>query len=556
MRTRRCFWFTSLLATISWMIVGATIMAAEDRFEEWSKERSVRRRAVDAYLLKNAVAYQWFADFPFGTNDGIPFLILQVLPKLAPEEWGDCDNFLDEVGLFRDERVPSYPIARGVGWSGLGRDESDFKVDYASFTCGACHIGRVRNRSGTFEYLDGGINTQFNLVRYRTKVVRTINKIVAGAETQAERIERATARIEAVIDEVHADDPHYFYRNCTIAGRNFDAVYEAQQVRAFKKNAKEIVAKFLVRADLELRSLVVLVNKNYQGFEQPMLRGMGGMADATGVSTSFGYLHRKEVEKDARSNPDIDLPPTAGLTDFMTVWRQADRRARWSSDGSALLEGGGQWNGNIPVPIFRNLAAELTMGFGAGTDVRVAALSVDFLDNLPPPPYPFEVDTDLAGRGQLLFQRHCADCHRPHNGRVYRDIGTDLGRAKVVSEPIAQRARLGFIAIGSPEREVLLPPDNLSSNPFSTFDGRSLKDKPRAVMGDPKDHLGYVALPLNGVWATAPYLHNGSVPTLYHLLIPKERPVVFAKGRLGFDSTRVGYSWTLDDVQSYEVHEY
>src|SRR5690625_3270750 len=36
--------------------------------------------------------------------------------------------------------------------------------------------------------------------------------------------------------------------------------------------------------------------------------------------------------------------------------------------------------------------------------------------------------------------------------------------------------------------------------------------------------LSYKARPLNGIWATAPYLHNGSVPTLYDLLLPAKRP--------------------------------
>lgn len=556
MRRGHCLLLLASLAVFGAGFPSALTMAAEGSFSEWSKQRDERLQALNSYLVTHDVGYQWFADFPFGSSDGIPYLVLKLLPKLAPEEWGDCDNFLDAVGLFRDERLPHYPIARGVGWSGMARDESRTTVDYASFTCGACHIGRVRDRDGSWYYLDGGVNTQFDLVRYRTKVVRTIAKIVDGGKTSTERIDRATARITAALNEVHAEDPEYFYQNCTIAGRTFDAAYEAEQVRLFKNDSREIVARFLLRADLELRSLVALVEKNYQGFEQPMLRGFGGMADATGVSTSFGYLHRKEIEKDPKSDPNVDLPPTAGLTDFMAVWRQSERKARWSSDGSRLIDGGGQWNGNIPIPIYRNLAAQLTMGFAADTDVRVAALAVDFLDGLPSSPYPFDVDMELARRGQVLFQRHCADCHRPNNGTVYSEIGTDMGRAQVVSESIAQRARQGFTTIGSPQREVTLPPGKSKTNPFSTYEGVMLEGKSRVVMGDPKEHLGYVALPLSGVWATAPYFHNGSVPTLFHLLIPSERPSVFAKGRLGFDSTMVGYSWKLDPDDQTEPGEY
>ena len=53
---------------------------------------------------------------------------------------------------------------------------------------------------------------------------------------------------------------------------------------------------------------------------------------------------------------------------------------------------------------------------------------------------------------------------------------------------------------------------------------------------------GYKARPLNGIWATAPFLHNGSVPTLYDLLSPaSERPKKFYLGNLEFDPERVGY---------------
>ena len=51
---------------------------------------------------------------------------------------------------------------------------------------------------------------------------------------------------------------------------------------------------------------------------------------------------------------------------------------------------------------------------------------------------------------------------------------------------------------------------------------------------------GYVAPPLDGIWASAPYLHNGSVPTLWHLLHPEERPAVWKRSENGYDQTRVG----------------
>ena len=98
-------------------------------------------------------------------------------------------------------------------------------------------------------------------------------------------------------------------------------------------------------------------------------------------------------------------------------------------------------------------------------------------------------------------------------------------------------------------------PDN-TANPFSSL--RSYKSRP-----------------LNGIWATAPYLHNGSVPTLYHLLLPKKRagdpasgeyrPDTFVVGSREFDAQNVGIKWqgyagfayrTTIPGNSNEGHEY
>ena len=65
-------------------------------------------------------------------------------------------------------------------------------------------------------------------------------------------------------------------------------------------------------------------------------------------------------------------------------------------------------------------------------------------------------------------------------------------------------------------------------------------------LGSPKQPynplLAYKARPLNGIWASAPYLHNGSVPTLYDLLLPADqRPKTFLVGSREFDPVKVGF---------------
>src|SRR5207237_8483192 len=68
---------------------------------------------------------------------------------------------------------------------------------------------------------------------------------------------------------------------------------------------------------------------------------------------------------------------------------------------------------------------------------------------------------------------------------------------------------------------------------------------PRPASTDPSDALRYKARPLDGIWATAPYLHNGSVPTLRALFMaPAARPKTFYVGSREFDPVNVGFDTT------------
>ena len=73
---------------------------------------------------------------------------------------------------------------------------------------------------------------------------------------------------------------------------------------------------------------------------------------------------------------------------------------------------------------------------------------------------------------------------------------------------------------------------------------------------NPEVALHYRARPLNGVWATAPYLHNGSVPSLYWMLVPAaQRPKQFCMGFRDFDPQQVGFRVAADEVQTCKTGE-
>lgn len=128
-----------------------------------------------------------------------------------------------------------------------------------------------------------------------------------------------------------------------------------------------------------------------------------------------------------------------------------------------------------------------------------------YVKSLEAPKYPFPVDQIKALEGKAVFEKTCSECHGTYGPDAnYPDllvplerIGTDRARAEGVSA-----------------RSI----DHYNSTWFGQV-------HPVDKSLDP----GYKAPPLDGVWATAPYLHNGSVPTLYALLKSDARPDRFLR---------------------------
>ena len=188
-------------------------------------------------------------------------------------------------------------------------------------------------------------------------------------------------------------------------------------------------------------------------------------------------------------------------------------------------------------------------------------------ENILPP-----IDKARLVKGRSLFNQHCVSCHTnlkrddpdrrivAHMSRA-RDVGTDLQMAensvnyqgysgiqrnlyvgaggvgdilldqRAPVSALLTKATIGVVANPEPDKWFLQRWGEWAYNLATGF--RDNKIKPSIKHGDydpdttanPVASLkSYKARPLNGIWATAPYLHNGSVPTLYDLLLPKKRP--------------------------------
>lgn len=158
---------------------------------------------------------------------------------------------------------------------------------------------------------------------------------------------------------------------------------------------------------------------------------------------------------------------------------------------------------------------------------------MEFLRYYRPPPFPGPVDTARARRGRAIYHSECAGCHGEYS--------PGIADVRLVSFP-----------------NRLVPGDEIGTDPVRWRAARpdvlaELERLDYARHLGPAPTGGYVAPPLTGLWATAPYLHNASVPTLWHLMHPDERPERFEVGGHRLDFERMGVDGELrgDGVYRY-----
>ena len=156
------------------------------------------------------------------------------------------------------------------------------------------------------------------------------------------------------------------------------------------------------------------------------------------------------------------------------------------------------------------------------------------------------IDADKAKKGKTLFEANCLSCHA---AIPPTETAPDLLIDLTVIGTDTQRA-LGFTAnlkaTGKPFfEELAVVLDKVTKKSFEDNDippdARPAFAHGRKIQW--RTEKKYAARPLWGVWATAPYLHNGSVPTLHDLFLPaKDRPKTFPLGHREYDPVKVGYT--------------
>lgn len=211
---------------------------------------------------------------------------------------------------------------------------------------------------------------------------------------------------------------------------------------------------------------------------------------------------------------DVMTDKTVGTVDLPSLWNQRPREGLWL-----------HWDGNNNSVEERNKSAAIGAGATPDSmDLDAMKRIEDWILDLKPPPFPADrIDAALAEKGSAVYKAECASCHDFGAERIGQvtpiaEIGTDRERLDSFTAELAKG--MNTIGEGKPWR-------------FSHF----------------RKTEGYANMPLDGIWIRAPYLHNGSVPTLRALLFPEERPAEFYRAYDLYDFKNLGFVSSGPDAE-------
>lgn len=161
---------------------------------------------------------------------------------------------------------------------------------------------------------------------------------------------------------------------------------------------------------------------------------------------------------------------------------------------------------------------------------------IAYINQLEAPAYPKPINQEMAEIGEELFLDNCSSCHGTYGAlETYPNLLVDLDLIQTDSMLVYANFGLGRFVdwyntswFGKGEHAAILVPER-----------------------------GYVAPPLDGIWATAPYFHNGSVPTLEKVLNSSSRPEVWSKEKTTdnyYNYDEIGIDYEVLDTKSSIYH--
>ncbi len=468
-------------------------------------------------------------------------------------------------------------------------------TDRVSLSCAACHVGRVLVR-GRMRFLPGMPNTEIEAQYYSKLLMLTAGALVASGFDPASTTPVNPAALAPKTDAVKA----LYAEMLDKARHRPETLYgpSPADVARGKQQALRVASQFpdvigdLIALGVKTHFIYQVVGRNH-AYTRPrpdVFEDRPGQMDAFGIASGLVAIHTRRQDDSFMAFVRRDNPQSPFFTGFSTgngqpadIAGMTTAVADVKAASDRTLKQLAAWAPPVPAPIDIKSVAWATQRFHANWDgnqgassrtlasgasatgdprmvnVRIHEPLNPFIDHLPATPYPFDgVDLARAREGKALFTESCASCHTPRNTRIYpaRTLGVDANRTLVTTSV----SRYGLAALvmeacviyglnheGEPGADWCIPKGDWNARLDEYF-----RDTPRRVVDGSN---GYKADMLHGIWAQAPYLHNGSVPTLGHLLCPATRPTRFLRGNLHYDEALVGFEWATRPTTRYAPGE-
>jgi cytochrome c5 len=482
----------------------------------------------------------------------------QIIPYdwfLALEQPDSTTPFRDNQNILRFRYLPQNPGDRNpdglpvgfvAGKGGMGRR-------FLGMTCAACHTKEIR--LGDTGYRIDGAPGQGDVQAFLASLTDALQK---------------TRR-----------DPQKFARfAATVLGANNDSANQAD---------------LLGQMDGVIDVRVAYNLRNFAGYnpnlpQQPPPTRYARL-DAVGAIVNEVYFHATKA---------AELTPIAGaqLADapvsYPCLWDTPQHdfvqwlgiaRSGGPLDVLSLSRNVGEVLGvfgEITIPEKPSL---LHIGYASSIKIVDLEELENLVKKLWSPQWPADfpkIDQDAAAKGRALYQTNCVSCHalidRKDPNRkviaVMNDSGTDPRASTNFFGRTGKSGKLEGVNINfvpfTPKFGPIAAADSMLSNEVIGIILNKLKEVPLDELqnigfrGIQPKNLPLVAVrngaryksrPLNGIWATAPYLHNGSVPNLDALLRPvAQRPTSFTIGVKTYDPVRVGYQTDAAGFPKFNVN--
>jgi hypothetical protein len=436
---------------------------------------------------------------------------------------------IERYGFLPDPKSAGNPDGLPVGVS-LGRSKAE-GIDMIGLNCTACHVGQVQYQ-GHAVRVDGLGN------------MALINAFLSDMASETQKTLESPARLVRFWERVRAVRAERRSR-----GRETDVVMEdegrARRVLGLLTNNRDLVEARL-RA---LRSVASL-----QHSLRLSTREGYGRLDAFGIGRDelFGGVAGNAAPADA----PVSFPHIWGME--YTGWLQ------WGANTDSVME--------------RNIGQALGVGALFDPKTYESTVSIPNLHRLEqlgykltPPSWPATfppVDAARAEHGKELFKQHCAGCHETYKTdgvmRTYQlfsfgETGTDpltaINFELPVAEPDGTVRPFPYAAADLivKIKEKAYRDAGYDAATIQRLENRQVRRGSQwdpafrapmldaASYPDTTDRRVYRSKTLVGVWATGPFLHNGSVPTIYDLLLPAAlRPATFPLGTREYDPVKLG----------------